>query len=283
MRLLAFASVCALTFNSCKKDDNQTPEDNIEIEAPAGKTAAISAAHYEWGDLSLSPKIYDDVITYNTAGQIEKVTLSGGINQTIDVTYSGHEITLNTPFKDVFELDNQGRVVLHTSTQVQHDFIFMHTEQYNYDANGYLTRVSLSLNGTEYSKILYEVKNGNYTRYALQNSSDGRITREYQFTYSKTNTTSAFALFTPVFSNNTLATVEKYLNFGKQSVNVLSTVNYKIISLDNTTKSGSLTVKSNLNAEKNIIDFELVGDAIAGVPADNLSPLPRRASFELAK
>jgi hypothetical protein len=296
LRLMFLANLVALIFYSCQKDIGQAPSDKTNTENPNGNTKgsdpndntgveqptgkAITKAHYEWGDLSISPKVYDDVITYNNSGQIEKITTSGQINSVINFTYKDNRVLLDTRYNDIFEFDNQKRVVLHTSTEVQHEMTFVHTQRYTYDANGYLNKVYLGINGTEYTYISYEVKNGNYTRYALK-TSDDKITREYIFNYSNTKISTALALFTPVFSNNTLATVEKYLNFGKQSINMLSSVNYNLINLDNTTKSSTLNVQSNLNADMNIIDFKLVGDAIIGVPADNLSPLPRNVSLQL--
>lgn len=88
-------------------------------------------------------------------------------------------------------------------------------------------------------------------------------------------------MFNAVFANNTYSTVEKYLNFGKQSVNQLSSVVYRLINLNGDIKTGTLDVITNLDEARNIIKLELIGKRIEGTPSDNLSPLPRTVSFVL--
>lgn len=268
---LAFTFLGLLLITSCKKDSTG---------ASNGKVEAIAKVDYEWGDQSINRKSFSDIIQYNSAGKIDNI-VTGAAGTTVAFTYQGNKISLNTAYSDIYELDNQGRVSLHTSTDIDNGNV-IHTERYNYDSNGYLNNIVLSVGGTVYSTIFYQVKNGNYTKYALTNKVDSKVTRQYDFAYSHTKVNTAFALVTPVFSNNTYSTVEKYLNFGKQSVNMISSINYRIINLDNSIKTGTLTVQTNFGTNKNITGFKLLGDAITGMPSDNLSPLPRSANFELA-
>lgn len=270
MLVLAFLGSALII--SCKKDSNNTSN---------GKVDAIAKVDYEWGDQSISRQSFSDVIKYNNAGKIDTIITGANPGVAVAFTYQGNKIILNTAYNDTYELDSQGRVSLHTSTDIDNGSM-VHHERYNYDSNGYLNNVVLGFDNTVYSTIFYEVKDGNYTKYALTNTLDNKVTRQYDFVYSKTKVNTAFALVTPVFSNNTYSTIEKYLNFGKQSVNMISGINYRIINLDNSIKTGSLTVETSFGANKNITGFRLLGDAITGMPSDNLSPLPRSANFELS-
>ncbi|TKC04862.1 hypothetical protein [Pedobacter frigoris] len=180
---------------------------------------------------------------------------------------------------DSYELDDKGRVVLHTSSQVQQGMTFVNTEKYSYDNAGYLVKIDLAGNGSIYSVITYEVNNGNYQKFSLSNSKDGKITRQYVFSYNNTKVTSPFSMFTALFANNTYSAIEKYLNFGKQSVNQMSSVDYSILNLNGDLRIGTLNVISQLDEARNIVKLELIGNKIEGTPSDNLSPLPRSVSF----
>lgn len=245
--------------------------------------ASIQNVSYQWGELSRNRKDINDVIKYNEKGKIETLltTYDNNTSTTIKFDYQENKIFLNTAFNDSYELDNKGRVVLHTSSQVQNGMTFINTQKYNYDNEGYLAKIDLAVNGLIYSVVTYEVKNGNYQKFKLSDSNDGKVSREYVFSYNNTKVTSSFSMFTAVFANNTYLAIEKYLNFGKQSINQLSSVDYKIINLDGELKQGVLNVVSRLDGANNIIKLELIGKEIEGIPSDNLSPLPRAVSLVL--
>lgn len=45
-------------------------------------------------------------------------------------------------------MDSSGRVISHQSTEVQNNMTFVHTEDYNYDSDGYISSIAMKLNGT---------------------------------------------------------------------------------------------------------------------------------------
>jgi hypothetical protein len=140
------------------------------------------------------------------------------------------------------------------------------------------------LNGTLFSTIGYKVVNGNYTSFVLSNTSDGKITREYDFTYGTAKANSPISLFTAVFGDNTYVAIEKYLNFGKQSVNVISGINYTIGNEDGTVSTGTLPATSQVDTNGNLTNLDLTSGAYIGEsPLDNLSPLPRSVRFVYGK
>lgn len=273
-RALLSLAFCSLLVVSCKSD---------RVEPEELFPASIKNADYQWGELSINRKSVKDSIKYNEAGKIETlITIDErNISKTIDFDYQGNKILLNTSFKDSYELDAKGRVVLHTSSEVQQGMTFVHTEKYSYDNSGYLVKMDLAVNNLIYSVINYDVNNGNYQKFSVSNPTDGKVSRQYVFSYNTTKVTSSFSMFTAIFANNTYSAVEKYLNFGKQSVNQLSSVDYSILNLNGEISRGTLNVVSNLDAANNTIKFELIGSEIKGMPSDNLSPLPRAASFVL--
>jgi hypothetical protein len=249
--------------------------------ATSTKTKLIDSVNYQWGDLSSSRQTYTDIISYNSVGQIDSI-YSKSNNQTdnnlrgIAFMYQGNKIILSTVYKDTYELDNAGRVALHSATHTEDpSFTYVNTEQYFYDAAGYLSKVVLLGNGAVYSTINYQVQNGNYTSYTLTNAGTNAITRKYDFSYSSQKINISFAIFTAIFGNNTYTAVEKYLNFGRQSVNLLSGIKYQVAELDGSTKTGTLNVNAQADAQGNFTQFSLAGNVITGTPADNLSPLPR--------
>jgi len=277
---LSVFSCLLLSFSSCKRDDTNLPTVNLKL----------SNAAYNWGDLSINKKIESDEVKYNTAGNIERVITTddnGNTLSNIQFTYSGSKITLNTKYNDEYDLDNTGKVVYHSLSDVQHGDNIVEIERYSYDNNDYLNKITLSLTfdggpETFYSEIDYVVQNGNYTKYTLSNTDSGTVTRQYVFTYNtgkKVNSPVSF--FAPIFANDSQSNIDKYLNYGKSSANLLTGVNYSILNEDKTISTGTLSVSSNVNTDGYITSLNLVGDNITGFPTDNLSPLPRSINFTL--
>lgn len=273
--------VCLLiAVSSCKRDDS----DNVNVSLKP------TVVNYSWGELAINKKIESDEISYRSDGKIANVLTrdnNGDTLSNIAFTYSGNKITLNTPYKDEYDLDNTGKVVYHSIQDVQQGITFIEIERYSYDDNNYLNKITLSLASaggpeTLYSTIDYEVKNGNYTKYTLSNTDSGTVTRQYNFTYNTSRTVnSPAAFFAPVFADNTLSNIDKYLNYGKASVNLLTGLSYIIRNLDRTVSTGSFNVSGNVNSDGYIISYNLVGNDIAAFPSDNLSPLPRSINFTL--
>jgi hypothetical protein len=277
---LSVFSYLLISFSSCKRDNTNQP----------AVTSKLSNAAYDWGDLSINKKIESDEVKYNAAGNIEKVITTddnGNTISNIQFTYSGSKITLNTKYNDEYDLDNSGKIVYHSLHDVQHSHNIVEIERYSYDANDYLNKITLSLTfdggpETFYSEIDYVVKNGNYTKYTLSNTDSGTVTRQYVFTYNTgKKVTSPVSLFAPIFANDSKSNIDKYLNYGKPSVNLLTGVNYTILNEDKTISTGTLNAASSINNDGYITSFNLVGDDIAGFPSDNLSPLPRSINFTL--
>lgn len=276
-----FVFYCLLiSFVSCKRDDTSQPT----------VTVKLSNAAYDWGDLSINRKIESDEIKYNATGDIERVITTnnnGNIISNIKFTYSGSKITLNTKYKDEYDLDNNGKVVYHSLSDVQHGHTILEIERYSYDDEDYLNKTTMSLTfdggpETFYSEIDYEVQNGNYTKYTLSNTDGGTVTRQYVFTYNTTKkVNSPASFFAPIFANDTKSNIDKYLNYGKSSVNLLTGIDYTILNLDKTTTTGSFNVSANVNPDGYITSLNLNGNDIAGFPSDNLSPLPRKVNFML--
>jgi hypothetical protein len=273
----------AIALTSCKKDNNASPSTAI---------LTVNNVSYQWGELAINKKYVSDSIKYNSAGKIDSVISydeNGIATSRIGFTYSGSEISLNSPVKDKYTLDSEGRVIMHTIEEAQQGTDFIHTERFSYDPNGYLSKVTMSLNivgnpETTFSVINYEVKNGNYTKYALSNTADGAITRQYNFGYNTAvKINSPVSLFAPIFSNNTISNIDKYLNYGKNSVNLLSSVNYSMINLDKTTSTGTLTAEASVNSDKYLTQLNLNGATITSFPSDNISPLPRSIKFSFKK
>jgi hypothetical protein len=137
--------------------------------------------------------------------------------------------------------------------------------------------------GFKYGIINYAVQNGNYINYTLADTLDNNVTRKYDFLYSNTKASSSLSFFSPVFSNNTYSSIEKYLNFGKQSVNLLSSINYQVANEDKTVPTGTLMVTGQLDVLGNFVKLNLIGGNISGMPLDNLSPIPRSVSIAYNK
>jgi hypothetical protein len=283
-------ALCSLFIVSCKK---AAIGDLKMAELSALKS--LDTISYLWGDQSLSRFNTTDIIKYNSAGKIDSViTTYPGLKfvSSIRFTYQGNKIMLNTPYNDTYTLDNLGRVVSHSTLVTnpggdnnEND------EQYIYDGNGYLSKVILSgaifVNsqriGFKYGIINYTVQNGNYINYTLSDTVGNNVTRKYDFLYSNTKASSSFSFFSPVFSNNTYSSIEKYLNFGKQSVNLLSAINYQVANEDKTVQTGTLMVTGELDVLGNIVKLNLIGGNISGMPLDNLSPIPRSVSIAYNK
>jgi len=277
--LLIF-SCLLISFSSCKRDNTDQPTPTLKL----------SNAAYNWGDLSISRKIQSDEVTYNAAGNIDKVTTTddnGNTISNIQFTYSGNKITLNTTYNDEYDLDNSGKVVYHSLRDVQKGHNIVEIERYSYDNNDYLNKITLSLTfdggpETFYSQIDYVVENGNYIKYTLSNTDGGNVTRQYVFTYNTSRkVNNPVSLFSPIFANNSQSNIDKYLNYGKGSVNLLTGVKYAILNEDKTVSTGILNVASSVNREGYITSFNLVGSDISGFPTDNISPLPRSINFTL--
>ncbi|MHB8206450.1 hypothetical protein [Mucilaginibacter sp.] len=275
---------CALTiFTSCKKGQQITPSNAV---------LKVSGADYVWGDLSINRTTGSDAIKYNANGNLDSVVsydANGHRTGSIILTYSGNKITLNTVYDDTYELDAAGRVINHSSQQIQNGYNFISTENFTYDANGYLNKVTMAENAnllgvssgtTIYSVINYEVQNGNYIKFTLSNTIGDTVTRQYNFTYnSSVKINGSYALFAPTFSNNTTSNIDKYLNYGKTSVNLLTGINYTIVNLDNSVSTGLFNVVTKLNDANYLTQLSLTGNDSAGFPSDNISPLPRSIKF----
>lgn len=277
---LPIFSCLLISFSSCKRDNTSPPT----------VTLKLSNAAYDWGDLAINKKTESDEVKYKAAGNIERVITTdnaGNIISNIGFTYSGSKITLNTQYNDEYDLDNNGKVVYHSLHDVQHGHNIVEIERYSYDNNDYLNKITMSLTfdggpETFYSEIDYEVQNGNYTKYTLSNTDSGTVTRQYIFTYNTTKkVNSPVSIFAPIFANDTKSNIDKYLNYGKSSVNLLTGVGYTILNLDKTTSTGSFNVSANVNMDGYITSLNLNGNDIAGFPSDNLSPLPREVNFML--
>lgn len=278
-KCLAIACAAVL-ISSCKKDDsavnNTTP-------------LSISKVNYQWGDLAINKKYVSDVVKYTSDGKIDSVISfddKGAAIQRIGFTYAGANLTLNTDVKDTYQLDNAGRVVYHRTEEVQNGNNISSAESFSYDENGFLKKVTMSTgfdnNLSIYSVINYEIKNGNYSKYTLSNTDGGLITRQYTFNYNTAvKVVSPVALFAPIFAGNTTSNVDKYLNYGKGSGNLLSSVDYVISNLDKTTSKGSFKALSKINKENYITELTLDGVSLTAFPSDNLSPLPRSMQFTL--
>jgi len=275
--LIAAAAFIAFGIASCAKLDSVKPKTLSVTDKQ------ISLVTYQWGDMSLSRGDQSDQVTYDSNGKITSlVSADGGPGAAITIafTYQNNQVILNTPYNDTYQLDNQGRVTLHTATHIEPDnFVYTNTEQYTYDNDGYLKQVDMAGNGNVYSIIKYQVSNGNYTSYTLADPTGANVTRQYDFTYGSTAAISAFQFFTPVLGNNTYNSIEKYLNFGKQSANLLSGISYKIADEGGAVQTGSLNVTGQTDAAGNITQLTLTGAAITGMPLDNLSPFPRSVTI----
>jgi hypothetical protein len=284
--LFMFIAFLCISFYSCKKD-NQKNED----PTPSSTLQKISNASYSWGELSINKKVESDSVNHDAVtGNIKNVVTydsDGNLLSNIAFTYSNNKITLNTQYADEYDLDNSGRVVYHSSSEIQQGHNIVSIERYAYDTNGYLNKVTMSLTfdgnvSPVFSTIDYEVSNGNYTKYTLSNTDSGTVTRQYVFSYNlNKKVNSSGSLFAPIFANDTYSNVDKYLNYGKSSVNLLTGMNYTLRNLDKTVVTGSFNVLSTLNSNGYIISLTLAGNDIPGFPSDNISPLPRSVTFGL--
>lgn len=279
-KCLAIA-VAAVLITSCKKDDNA-----INNTTPL----SVSKVNYQWGDLAINRKFMSDVVKYTVDGKVDSVISfdeNGTATQRIGFTYTGANLTLNTGVKDSYKLDNAGRVVYHSSEEVQNGNNIKSIENFSYDANGYLSKVTMSIDfdnktNSTYSVINYEVKNGNYTKFALSDIDGGAVTRQYVFNYNTAvKAVSPVALFAPVFASNNTSNVDKYLNYGNGSKNLLNSIDYVIINLDKTISKGNFKAVSKVNKENYITELNLDGASLTAFPSDNLSPLPRSMQFTL--
>lgn len=269
---IAFA---AILITSCKKDDNA---------ATSTTPMSVSKVNYQWGDLAINKKFVSDVVKYTSDGKVDSVISfdeNGTATHRIGFTYAGSNLTLNTDVKDSYKLDNAGRVVYHSSQEVQNGNNIESIENFSYDANGYLNKVAMSINfdnktNSTYSVINYEVKNGNYSKFTLSNTDGGTVTRQYTFNYNTAvKVVSPVALFAPIFATNTTSNIDKYLNYGNGSKNLLNSIDYVITNLDKTISKGSFKAVSKVNKENYLTELTLDGASLTAFPSDNISPLPR--------
>lgn len=272
--------------SACKKENSSLPDANPPV-------LKVTNATYQWGELSINKKEAYEVVNYNAnTGKIDSIssTNSNGFTlNTIGFTYSANGILLNTEGKDSYELDNDGRVIAHSFQETQNGYDIINTQHFSYDNNGYLSKIALSTgfkNSTpvQYSTINYTIENGNYTKFTLSNTTDNLITREYIFSYnqSKPMFTSG-ALFVPTFANNTLSNLDKYLNYGRGSKNLLTSVGYKLINLNNTLSTGTFTATVETDNNHYLTELTLLGNTLTDMPSDNLSPLPRSITLSYGK
>lgn len=274
---------CILTgFTSCKKENPVASDIKLKI----------AGVNYQWGELAINKKTESDVIKYNASGKIDSVLtydVNGLLIGRVAFTYSGNILTLNTVLKDRYELDNERRVIYHSTQEVQQGNNIVSIERYTYDADGYLNNVAMSLNFNNYtspifSNINYEVQNGNYMKFTLSNVDSGTVTRQYNFTYNTSKkVNSPVSFFAPIFANNTNSNIDKYLNYGKPSVNLLTGLSYYITNLNKTVSTGAFTAVTKYNQDNYIVSLSLIGNTITEFPSDNVSPLPRSMSFTFSQ
>lgn len=265
-------------FISCKKETPVTSDVKLNV----------TGVTYQWGELAINKKTESDVIKYGASGKIDSVItydVNGLVISRVAFTYSGNIITLNTKLQDRYELDNEGRVTYHSTQEVQQGNNIVSIERYTYDANGYLNKAAMSSNfnnytGPVFSNINYEVQNGNYTKFTLSNVDSGTVTRQYNFTYNTSKkVNSPVSFFAPIFANNTNSNIDKYLNYGKPSVNLLTGLSYYITNLNKTVSKGTFTAVTKYNSNNYVTSLDLIGNIITEFPSDNISPLPRSISF----
>jgi hypothetical protein len=282
LKFFFLSIIVSIALSSCKKNDTASPQ----------VVLTVSKANYSWGELAINKKIESDVIKYNANGSIDNVITydaSGQIIRNITFSYKVDTITLNTLFKDKYQVDAAGRIVFHSTEEIQNGHDIVSIERFAYDAAGYLNKVTMSSNfdsyvGPVYSTINYVVKNGNYTKFALSNSDDGTVTRQYNFSYNtakKVNSPCSF--FSPIFANNTNSNIDKYLNYGRASANLLTGVSYYLTNSDKTVSTGSFNAVTEVNSDNYVTSLKLTGNTITSFPSDNISPLPRSVSFDLTK
>ncbi|MBE9586775.1 hypothetical protein IM792_20160 [Mucilaginibacter sp. JRF] len=281
-------AICLLTliaFSSCKKDNNAGIDETTE------PTLKISSATYEWGELAINKKDQVDSIAYNSDGKIQSVLnydIDRSVSTNVGFSYQNNQFTLDSRYNDTYEVDALGRVTTHKTYEVQNGYDIIHIQRFTYDENGYLNKVIILINfdgkeGEPYSTINYEVVNGNYTKFALVNT-DGTVTRQYVLKYNTSKKVyNPGALFAPIFAANTTVNIDKYLNYGKASVNLLTGVDFTIKALNNTVTSGSFTAVTETDADNYLTSLQLTGDQIQDFPSDNLSPLPRSIKFSYKK
>ena len=282
---LAIMILSAGFITSCKKSGLE-PVKSLDATVPG----TVDSVTYVWGDMSGTRGNDLDIIKYNSDGKIDAVnSAEGGLSIIyISFTYQGNKIILNTDAQDIYTLDNTGRVSLHDSKYVEPNGDTVNNEeQYHYDSDGYLSKVvligSFVYGRYTYGVLTYTVQGGNYTSYTLADTAGNNVTRTYAFSYNSTPVKSSFSFYSPIFGDNTYAAIEKYLNFGKQSVDQLTAVTYHITDLDKSIQSGTLNVSTSFDANGNIKQLSLTGPPITGAPSDNLSPLPRTVSFGYSK
>lgn len=266
---------------SCKKENQISPD----------ITQNIFKVNYSWGELAINKRIESDVIFYNTNSSIDSVNTFDADKlkiRSIAFSYTADTIKLNTSYNDKYNLDATGRVIYHSTEEVQNGYNIVSIERFTYDAAGYLNKVTMSSifdHGAEtvFSVINYEVNNGNYVKFALSNINDGTITRAYNFTYNTAKKVkSPVSFFSPIFANNTASNIDKYLNYGKPSANLPTGLSYYLTNLDGTISTGTFNIVATVNNNNYISSLQLVGNNIAKFPSDNVSPLPRSMSFEFA-
>jgi hypothetical protein len=288
VRLLVALLMLSMAFITACKKLGEAPVKSTDATAAARPLDSVT---YLWGDLSGTRRNDLDMISYTSDGKIATVlnNYDGGYQlNKITFTYQDNKIILNTNASDVYTLDVQNRVSLHDSKYIEpNGDTVSYEEQYHYDDNGYLSKVLLTgsfiYGKFTYGEISYAVQNGNYTSFTLADTTGKNVTRKYTFSYNKVAVNSAFSFYSPIFANNTFTAIEKYLNFGKQSVNQITAIGYLITNVDNATQTGIFAVNTTVDKGGNIKQMTLTGPAITGQPADNLSPLPRQLSFTYNK
>ena len=163
-------SAIALTFSSCRRDNEIDPAHPIKTnDSITAGSIHIFGADYAWGELAINKKKESDAIKYDAAtGKIDSVLTydnNGVLLSSIGFTYNGNKITLNSPYNDEYDMDNTGKVVYHSTQEIQNGHLITEIERFGYDANNYLNKVTMSSNfdsyvGPVYSEIDYEVTNG---------------------------------------------------------------------------------------------------------------------------
>ncbi len=270
------------------------------VDTSAGTSDNLSqladTIYYQWGDQSINRQEIYDVVKYNNdKTQVTSVT-SWFNNFRLGVelvpTYSGNTVTVNSDFHDQYILDAQGRVASHTSTDPQPNGTETYlTEVYTYTPDNYLDKIYIydsmyfaDVNvGSKFlvSIAQYTVSNGNYTGYTLKdfalNDQTGYVGRKYNFNYDVSkNAYLPISFFVPITADNTQLNFDKYMNYGKQSAHLITSIDYYLLLDDMTsTVNGTYTVTSTLNSDNSVTSYSLQGTALGAMPSDNLSPIPR--------
>lgn len=169
LNYMLVATLMATVFVSCKKDDTD-PEDEVKASLVKTIKAVYGVDEYETWEF-----------TYNAEGKLTKVdnywiedfdksyTYDYSVAGKLSVTRTGNEPT-------VYDLDDNGRIT-------KEDWGGGEYVAYEYNADGYMVKVTEHWGGADHKKFDVEITNGNtvkHTRY----DDDGVVNRIKVFVYT---------------------------------------------------------------------------------------------------